>query len=168
MVFTFSNHPLSVIAPDKAPLQIGDTISKENILAELGVDILVNIPFTRKFAKVLPDQFLTTLQENFAPSYIVVGPNFSFGYRGKGNPRMFLYPLAITLVLLALFSSLFGGRRAVYLGTTLFTLVAAVGDALNALPAGGKELSAVQSLLGIYQQLPFFSIGMIYRSLVFI
>ncbi len=73
---------------------------------------------------------------------------------------MFLYPLAITLVLLALFSSLFGGRRAVYLGTTLFTLVAAVGDALNALPAGGKELSAVQSLLGIYQQLPFFSIGM--------
>ncbi len=90
VVFTFSNHPLSVIAPDKAPLQIGDTISKENILAELGVDILVNIPFTRKFAKVLPDQFLTTLQENFAPSYIVVGPNFSFGYRGKGNPRMLL------------------------------------------------------------------------------
>ena len=39
VVFTFSNHPLSVIAPDKAPLQIGDTISKENILAELGVDI---------------------------------------------------------------------------------------------------------------------------------
>lgn len=73
---------------------------------------------------------------------------------------MFLYPLAITLILLALFSSLFGNRQAVYLGTTIFTLIAAIGDALNALPAGGKDLSVVQGLLGIYQQLPFFSIGM--------
>ena len=63
-------------------------ISKENILTELGVDILVNIPFTKKFAKISPERFLETLQENFAPAYIVVGPNFSFGYRGKGNPRM--------------------------------------------------------------------------------
>ncbi len=90
LVFTFSNHPLSVIAPDKAPLQIGDTISKENILAEMGVDILVNIPFTRKFAKISPDQFLTDLRDNFGPAYIVVGPNFSFGHRGKGNPRMLM------------------------------------------------------------------------------
>lgn len=88
VVFTFSNHPLSVIAPEQAPLQIGDMISKENILTELGVDILVNIPFTKKFAKISPERFLETLQENFAPAYIVVGPNFSFGYRGNGNPRM--------------------------------------------------------------------------------
>ena len=73
---------------------------------------------------------------------------------------MFLYPLAITLVFLALLSGIFGSRQAVYLSTTVFTLLAAVGDALNALPAGAKELSFVQDLLGVYAQLPFFQIGM--------
>ena len=73
---------------------------------------------------------------------------------------MFLYPLAITLVFLALLSGIFGSRQAVYLSTTVFTLLAAVGDALNALPAGAKELSFVQDLLGVYAQLPFLQIGM--------
>ncbi len=73
---------------------------------------------------------------------------------------MFLYPLAITLVFLAFLSAILEGRRCVYQMTTLFTLLAAIGDALNALPAGAKDLSFVQSLLHVYAQLPFFSIGM--------
>ena len=49
VVFTFSNHPLSVIAPEQAPLQIGDMISTEHILTELAVATLVilfNISFS--------------------------------------------------------------------------------------------------------------------------
>lgn len=90
VVFTFSNHPLSIVAPDRAPMQIGDNLSKERILADLGVDVLVNIPFTKKFAKITPEDFLILLHEHFAPRYVVVGPNFTFGYRGKGTPRMLL------------------------------------------------------------------------------
>ena len=48
---------------------------------------------------------------------------------------MFLYPLAITLVVLALCGRLFGHDTRVYRWTTGFTLVAALYDLCNALPA---------------------------------
>ena len=47
---------------------------------------------------------------------------------------MFLYPLAITLILLALLSRFFGHDRSVYCWVTGFTLVAAVYDLLRTLP----------------------------------
>ena len=73
---------------------------------------------------------------------------------------MFLYPLAITLILLAFLSPLFAHRQIVYKITTWFTLIAACGDALNAVPAGVKSLAVVQDILSVYQYLPFFSLGM--------
>ena len=48
---------------------------------------------------------------------------------------MFLYPLAITLILLGLFGNLFNHNRIVYGTVTGFTLIAAVFDLLGALPA---------------------------------
>ena len=47
---------------------------------------------------------------------------------------MFLYPLAITLILLTLFGRFFENDRNVYLWVTAFTAVAAAVDFLNALP----------------------------------
>lgn len=74
---------------------------------------------------------------------------------------MFLYPLAITLIILAFLSPLFRHRQVVYLVTTALTLVAGVGDALNAMPGGIKNDAFVQQILGIYHaSLPFFDIGM--------
>ena len=73
---------------------------------------------------------------------------------------MFLYPLAITLVLLAFLSSVFGNCQPIYLSTTIFTLLAALGDAFNAMPKSVLELDWVQQLLAIYHVLPFFDIGM--------
>ena len=73
---------------------------------------------------------------------------------------MFLYPLAITLVLLAFLSAVFGSRQSVYLSTTIFTLLAALGDAFNAMPKSVQQLDWVQQLLAVYHILPFFDIGM--------
>ena len=60
---------------------------------------------------------------------------------------MFLYPLAITLILLALFGGLFHNDRRVYLWVTGCTLAAAVFDLLNALPASAQALLHVEPLL---------------------
>lgn len=87
IVFTFSNHPLEIIAPQRAPKKISDNTEKEHDLKALGIDILMNIPFTEKLANISPADFLKLLKDNLAPKYIVVGPNCTFGYKGEGTPQ---------------------------------------------------------------------------------
>lgn len=86
-VFTFLNHPLSVVAPDRCPLQIDPPDFKAKLIENLGVNILLTIPFTKQFAKLSPDEFLSLLKETLNPHYVVVGPNYSFGYKSSGTPE---------------------------------------------------------------------------------
>ena len=85
LAFTFQEHPLSVIFPERAPKRIRSLASKEEIIEKLGVDILMNVPFTKNFAAISATGFLKLLQENFAPAYVVVGANYTFGFQGKGD-----------------------------------------------------------------------------------
>ena len=74
---------------------------------------------------------------------------------------MFLYPLAITLVLLALFGKTFGNRRGVYVWTTAFTLVAAIFDMIGAVSGmipGNALLSGLTGFAG--KVLPLYSLGL--------
>ena len=87
VVFTFSNHPLTVISPPNAPLYISDNRSKQMDMEALGVDVLMNVLFTKKFGALSPPEFLKLLQDNLAPKHIVVGPNYTFGYKGEGTPK---------------------------------------------------------------------------------
>lgn len=74
---------------------------------------------------------------------------------------MFLYPLAITLILLALLSPLFKQSNRVYQATTALTLLAAIFDGLNAIPFADQPPMLVVQLLDFAKHsLPFFSIGM--------
>ena len=73
---------------------------------------------------------------------------------------MFLYPLAITLILLALFGRFFGNDQRVYGWVTGCTLVAAVLDFLAALPAAAQAALHLSPLLAAAKEiLPFFSLG---------
>ena len=67
MVFTFSNHPLSVVAPERVPVQIGDNISKAAFLEEMGVDLLLNVAFSEKLSKQTPEEFLERLKDFCIP-----------------------------------------------------------------------------------------------------
>lgn len=60
---------------------------------------------------------------------------------------MFLYPLAITLILLSLLGPILQRQRSVYRWTTFFTIVPAFFDLLAALPDSIKENQMVSSLL---------------------
>jgi len=90
LVFTFSNHPLTVIAPDDAPLMIGSRNLRREIFSNMGVDVLIEIPFTKEFSKKSPEEFLELLQEKISPAYVVTGPNYTFGRFGRGNGRLLL------------------------------------------------------------------------------
>ena len=88
IVFTFSNHPLEVIAPQRAPKRISSNACKKRELADLGVDILMNVAFDKELADITPSEFLLLLKKNLSPKYIVVGPNCTFGYKGEGTPQV--------------------------------------------------------------------------------
>jgi len=88
MVFTFSNHPFSIVDSARCPVQIISNEHKCEVIRSLGVDVLVSIPFTPEFLQQSPEAFLALLYENYQPSYLVVGPNYSFGHRGAGNPDL--------------------------------------------------------------------------------
>ena len=90
IVFTFSNHPLTVIAPDAAPLMIGSRNLRRDIFADMGVDVLIEIPFTKDFSRKSPEEFLELLREKISPAYVVTGPNYTFGRFGRGNGRLLL------------------------------------------------------------------------------
>lgn len=88
VVFTFRNHPLSVLAPQSLPPQIGSNELREVILRRLGVDVLISLPFTRELAQQSPEDFLALLCNHLAPRYVVAGPNYTFGKKGKGTQRL--------------------------------------------------------------------------------
>ncbi len=90
IVFTFSNHPLSILAPENQPLMIGSRSLRRKLVESLGVDVLIDIPFTRELSKRSPEDFLQLLKEKFSPSIVVTGPNYTFGRFGKGNGRMLI------------------------------------------------------------------------------
>ncbi len=74
---------------------------------------------------------------------------------------MFLYPLAITLILLSLGGGLFGESRCVYVSVTAFTFAAALLDLLHALPPGVAGALRLDGLLAFASAwLPLFPLGL--------
>ena len=90
MVLTFSNHPLSVIAPENQPLAVGNRNLRREIFDSLGVQVLIEIPFTKELSRRTPEEFLSMLSEKISPAYVVTGPNYTFGRFGRGNGRMLI------------------------------------------------------------------------------
>ena len=73
---------------------------------------------------------------------------------------MFLYPLAITLILLALCGRLFQHDRAVYLSVTAFTCVAALFDLMQALPEALQAALHLEGAIRLAERmLPFYNLS---------
>ena len=86
VVMTFDPHPLSVIAPDRAPAMLATVAHRLDLLAGCGVDASLALPFTREFAHLTPEEFVQTiLVERLRAGLVVVGANFTFGRGGAGT-----------------------------------------------------------------------------------
>ncbi|MCL4442324.1 MAG: bifunctional riboflavin kinase/FAD synthetase [Firmicutes bacterium] len=87
-VLTFHPHPMAVLKPELAPPMLLDQEAKRRMMAELGVDILILLPFTLNFAQLSPEEFIKdVLVKQLNVKAIVIGYNYSFGHRGRGNPE---------------------------------------------------------------------------------
>ena len=85
-VLTFAQHPLAVLAPQRQPKLITpDSGQKRALLAELGVQVLLELPFTPELAATGPREFLDALRGVCRMAGISVGRNWHFGKGGVGN-----------------------------------------------------------------------------------
>jgi riboflavin kinase / FMN adenylyltransferase len=87
-VLTFDPHPLSVIHPEATPKLISPFSIKRDLIAGLGVDELVVIPFDKAFSQKSAEEFVEdVLIERLGAERVSVGENFRFGKRAKGTPE---------------------------------------------------------------------------------
>lgn len=86
VVLTFDPHPMHLLKPQEPVKLILTGRRKSRKIAELGTDVLVLLPFTRELASMGPDEFGTMIFEALKPAVIVVGFNYTYGYRGQGTP----------------------------------------------------------------------------------
>jgi len=85
IVYTFLEHPLSVLAPEKEPPRIMLLKEKIKEFSKLNIDILILNSFDKDFLRQTPREFLNHLYEKIPVRTFVVGFNFRFGYKGAGN-----------------------------------------------------------------------------------
>jgi riboflavin kinase / FMN adenylyltransferase len=87
-VLTFDPHPLAVINPDATPKLISTFNVKKDLIAGLGVEELVVIPFDNGFASLTAEEFVReVLIERLGATRVSVGDNFRFGQRAQGTPE---------------------------------------------------------------------------------
>ena len=88
-VFTFSNHPKSLIPGAKPVKNIVYREEKEALIEALGVDYYFNFAFTKEIMTMPPEAFVKTfLHDMMNAKEVFCGFNYHFGYKGEGDTKM--------------------------------------------------------------------------------
>jgi riboflavin kinase/FMN adenylyltransferase len=88
-VLTFDPHPVSVVAPQHTPVLLTTLERKAELIASLGAQELIVIPFDADFAKRTAAQFVDdVLVGALGARQVAVGENFRFGHRAQGDARL--------------------------------------------------------------------------------
>ncbi len=87
IVFTFDPHPVRILRPAQSPPPLTWTNRKADLLAEMGVDIVVAYPTDHELLSLsYQDFFQQIVVEKIGAKAMVEGPNFYFGRNREGNP----------------------------------------------------------------------------------
>ena len=85
-VVTFDMHPASVVRPDSAPKLLTDLEQKIELLEQTGIDSVLIVRFDESRAHESPADFVReVLVGCLSTRAVVVGHDFHFGYKRRGN-----------------------------------------------------------------------------------
>ena len=88
-VLTFEPHPRMLFQTDGTPFRLTSRQSKSDELADIGVELLFELPFDNAFSQLSAEDFVTTvLAEALGLKHVVCGYDFVFGHRRRGTPEI--------------------------------------------------------------------------------
>jgi riboflavin kinase/FMN adenylyltransferase len=88
VVMTFDPHPAEVVRPGNHPAMLATLRRRAELVAELGVDAFLVVPFTPALAAVPAETFVHDIVvDRLHAALVVVGDNFRFGHQGAGSVR---------------------------------------------------------------------------------
>lgn len=88
VVFTFDIQPAAVLDKEAAPV-LTTREEKRRLMAAMGVDILIEYPFTEETSRMEAEAFVRDVLVNrLCMKSLAVGPDCGFGYRRKGNVEL--------------------------------------------------------------------------------
>ncbi|GAA2103719.1 bifunctional riboflavin kinase/FAD synthetase [Streptomyces albiaxialis] len=83
---TFDPHPSEVVRPGSHPPLLAPHHRRAELMAELGVDAMLVLPFTPEFSELSPADFaVKVLVDRLQACAVVEGPTFRFGHRAAGD-----------------------------------------------------------------------------------
>ncbi|MEU4200144.1 bifunctional riboflavin kinase/FAD synthetase [Streptomyces sp. NPDC045470] len=86
VVVTFDPHPSEVVRPGTHPPLLAPHERRAELMAGLGVDAVLILPFTTGFSKLAPADFVVkVLVDKLHAQLVVEGPNFRFGHKAAGT-----------------------------------------------------------------------------------
>lgn len=88
MVYTFENHPLSIVNQKLAPKLIINNETKLKFLEQLHIDIVNLVPFDKDYMNIEPVDFINLLIKHYNVKSITVGFNFKFGKNNLGDVKL--------------------------------------------------------------------------------
>src|SRR5687768_15423837 len=135
VVVTFDPHPSEVVRPGSHPPLLAPHHRRAELMAELGVDAVLILPFTAEFSKLSPADFVVkVLVDRLQAKAVVEGPNFRFGHRAAGNVEVLAelgstYDFEVEVVDLFVRGAAGGGEP---FSSTLIRRLVAEGDVAGA------------------------------------
>lgn len=83
---TFDPHPMAVLRPEHAPMMLTSLEERAVLLADVGVDHVLALPFDLDMSSWTPQEFVDrVVVEVLHARAVVVGANFRFGHRAAGD-----------------------------------------------------------------------------------
>ncbi|MGW3658433.1 bifunctional riboflavin kinase/FAD synthetase [Streptomyces sp. NPDC005151] len=141
VVVTFDPHPSEVVRPGSHPPLLAPHHRRAELMAELGVDALLILPFTTEFSKLAPADFIVkVLVDKLHAQLVIEGPNFRFGHRAAGNVQLLTefgatYDYGVEVIDLVLSGEAGGGEP---FSSTLTRRLVAEGDVAGAAEVLGR------------------------------
>jgi riboflavin kinase / FMN adenylyltransferase len=86
VAITFDRHPREILTPGQEPRLLTTVERKAELIRQHGIDVLLVLEFTQAFSQWPPEDFVSRiLVDGLHAEHCVVGANFTFGHRARGD-----------------------------------------------------------------------------------